>query len=60
MSPITPFINPIEWVRAYRFNKQNAKFDKSSYDLELYLYSKILNNNMLHWGYFEDIDVKAD
>ncbi len=60
MSAITPFLNPVEWVRAYRFNKQNAKFDKSSYDLELYLYSKILNNNMLHWGYFEDTDVKPD
>jgi len=60
MGSITPFFNPIEWVRAYRFNKQNAKFDKSSYDLELYLYSKILNNNMLHWGYFEDTDVKPD
>jgi hypothetical protein len=50
MSLITPFFNPMEWVRAYRFNKRNAKFDKSSYDLELFLYSKILNNNMLHWG----------
>jgi cyclopropane fatty-acyl-phospholipid synthase-like methyltransferase len=60
MSTITPFFNPIEWVRAYRFNKENAKFEKSSYDLELFLYSKILNNNMLHWGYFEDPEVQPD
>lgn len=60
MSTFAPFFNPIEWARAYRFNKQNAVFEKSSYDLELYLYSKILNNNMLHWGFFEDTEVKAD
>jgi cyclopropane fatty-acyl-phospholipid synthase-like methyltransferase len=57
MSILGPFFNPVEWVKAYKFNKENSKFDKSSYDLELYLYSKILNNNMLHWGYFEDTKV---
>ena len=60
MNAFAPFFNPIEWYRAYRFNKQNAKFEKSSYDLELYLYSKILNNNMLHWGYFENTEVEPD
>ncbi len=51
---IVPFINPVEWIKAYRFKRQNSKFDKSMYDMELHLYSKILNNKMLHWGYFED------
>lgn len=51
---IVPFINPVEWIKAYRFKRQNSKFDKSLYDMELHLYSKILNNKMLHWGYFED------
>lgn len=60
MSILTTLLNPIEWVRAYRFHQQNAKFDKSSYDLELYLYSKILTNDMLHYGYFEDINVKPE
>lgn len=60
MNTFAPFFNPVEWYRANRFNKQNAKFEKSSYDLELYLYSKILNNNMLHWGYFENTDVEPD
>lgn len=60
MSNVTPFLNPIEWVRAYNFHKRNSKFDKSSYDLELYLYSKILTNNMLHYGYFDDVDVKPE
>lgn len=51
---IVPFINPVEWIKAYRFKRQNSKFDKSMYDMELHLYSKILNNKMLHWGYFDD------
>ena len=57
---ITTFLNPINWYRAYQYNKKNANYDKSSYDLELYLYSKILKNDMLHWGYFEDINIAPD
>jgi len=60
MSLLSTLLNPLEWFRAYRFHQQNAKFDKSSYDLELYLYSKILTNDMLHYGYFEDINVKPE
>ncbi|MDO9154540.1 MAG: class I SAM-dependent methyltransferase [Paludibacter sp.] len=60
MSKIGPFFNPVEWVKAYRFHKRNSTFDKSTYDLELYLYSKILNNNMLHWGYFENFVISPD
>ena len=60
MKNLYPFINPIQWIRARKFAKQNAKFDKSSYDLELFLYSKILTNNMLHYGYFEDINIKPE
>ncbi len=54
MSKLTPFFNPVAWYKAWRFHKKNTAFDKSTYDLELYLYSKILQNNMLHWGYFEN------
>ena len=60
MSNLTPFFNPIAWIRAYQFRKRNGKFDKSSYDLELYLYSKILKNNMLHYGYFDDVAVTPE
>lgn len=56
----TPFINPVEWIRARRFRKKTARFEKSSFDLELYLYSKILTNNMLHWGYFKDPSIRAE
>lgn len=57
---ISTFLNPINWFKAYQFHKENANYDKSSYDLELYLYSKILKNDMLHWGYFEDINIAPD
>jgi SAM-dependent methyltransferase len=60
MSNFSPFYNPVEWFRAYRFHKSNAKFDKSMYDLELFLYSKILRNNMLHYGYFDDPSINPD
>ena len=60
MSNISPFLNPIQWYKAYKFHKANAKFDKSQYDLELFLYSKILKNNMLHYGYFENPDINPE
>jgi cyclopropane fatty-acyl-phospholipid synthase-like methyltransferase len=53
-------LNPATWIRAYKFHKKNSKFDKSQYDLELYLYSKILKNDMLHYGYFDNPEVEAD
>ncbi len=57
---IATFLNPINWIKAYQFHKSNAQYDKSSYDLELFLYSKILKNDMLHYGYFEDINIDAE
>ncbi len=57
MKLITPFLNPIQWFKAGSFARKNRKADKVNYDLELYLYSKVLTNNMLHYGYFEDVDV---
>lgn len=60
MKNLTPFINPIEWVRAWKFKKQSRRYDKSSFDLELHLYSRILNSRMLHYGYFDDPEIKAE
>jgi len=56
---MAPFLNPLEWIRAARFRKKNAAYDRASYDLELEFYSKILSNNMLHYGYFENPDIAA-
>ena len=53
-------INPAELLRAYRFHKNQSKHIKSSEDLELMLYSKIIRNDMLHYGYFDDININAD
>lgn len=53
-------LNPVQWIKAYQFHQANAKFDKSTYDLELYLYSKVLKSDMLHYGYFENIDIAAE
>ncbi len=36
-----------------------ARYDKSHFDLELAFYAKILNNDMLHWGWFNNPDVLA-
>lgn len=52
--------NPLNWFRAWRFQRQQAVFDKSQYDLELYLYAHILKNDMLHYGYFDDADIAPE
>ena len=53
-------INPIELIRAYNFHKKQSNHIKSSEDLELMLYSKIIRNDMLHYGYFENIDIEPE
>jgi cyclopropane fatty-acyl-phospholipid synthase-like methyltransferase len=53
-------LNPVSWIKAYTYHKQNEKYDKSAYDLELFFYSKILKNDMLHYGYFEDSHVAPE
>ncbi len=53
-------INPISWIKAYRFNKHKSKLNKSEYDLELNLYSRILKNDMMHYGYFDDVEIDPE
>ena len=53
-------LNPVKWVGAYRLKKKDGKYDKSKSDLELNLYSKILKNDMLHYGYFEDTTIEPE
>jgi SAM-dependent methyltransferase len=57
---LQPFTNPFQGIKARNFALDSLKFDKSYYDLELFLYSKILTNNMLHYGYFEDIHIQPE
>jgi len=53
------FFNPVRIIQAFRYKRAQKRYDRSEFDLELYLYSKILRNGMLHYGYFEDIGIQA-
>ena len=57
---IFTLITPVKLVQAFIYHLKNKKYDKSTYDLELHLYSNILKNDMLHYGYFEDVNIQAD
>jgi MPBQ/MSBQ methyltransferase len=60
MGIVKKLLNPVNWVKAYSFNKKNKKYDRSTYDLELHLYSQMLRNDMLHLGYFEDVNTTPE
>jgi cyclopropane fatty-acyl-phospholipid synthase-like methyltransferase len=53
-------LNPAKWIKANNLKKKDGKYDKSKSDLELNLYSKILKNDMLHYGYFEDTTIEPE
>jgi cyclopropane fatty-acyl-phospholipid synthase-like methyltransferase len=55
-----PFFNPVNLIQAYRFHKNTGRYDRTVNDLELKLYSKILKNDMLHYGYFDDINTDPE
>ncbi len=59
MSFLRKVLNPLELYRAYRFHKNQKKHIKSSEDQELLFYSKIISNDMLHYGYFDDINIES-
>ena len=54
------FLNPVQLIQAYRFHKKTGRYDRTVNDLELKLYSKILKNDMLHYGYFDDVDIAPE
>jgi 2-polyprenyl-3-methyl-5-hydroxy-6-metoxy-1,4-benzoquinol methylase len=58
--PLLPFFNPVALVRAWLFHCRTNKYYKPSDDLELVLYSRILKNDMLHFGYFENGDLPVE
>ncbi|WPP51245.1 SAM-dependent methyltransferase [Catalinimonas niigatensis] len=53
-------LNPISWIKAYSYHRKNTKYDKSAYDLELFFYSRILKNDMLHYGYFDNSQIAPE
>jgi cyclopropane fatty-acyl-phospholipid synthase-like methyltransferase len=56
----SPFFNPVKLLQAYHFHKKTGRYDRTVNDLELKLYSKILKNDMLHLGYFDDVDTAPE
>jgi len=55
-----PFVNPVNLIRAYFYHKKSKPFVRAANDLELKLYSKILRNDMLHYGYFDKTDIQPE
>jgi cyclopropane fatty-acyl-phospholipid synthase-like methyltransferase len=53
-------INPVELIKAWLYHRKVSKYGQSTDNLELLFYSKILKNDMLHYGYFEDPDIEPD
>lgn len=53
---ILPFINPVKLIQAWYYQKKNPKDKESNRNSELLFYAKILKNDMLHLGYFENIN----
>jgi len=47
-------LNPVKIIRALIFQKRQKKYKRSKNDLELSLYSRILRNDMLYYGFFEE------
>jgi len=53
-------LNPARIIRAVKFHRKQKKYCKASHDLELRLYAEMLSNDMLHYGYFEDVDTEPE
>ncbi|MCX6287564.1 MAG: hypothetical protein NTY96_10660 [Bacteroidetes bacterium] len=53
-------LNPVRIFRAVQFHRKQKKYCKASHDLELRLYSEMLSNDMLHYGYFENADIEPE
>jgi len=58
-STLLTFLSPAKILRGIRYKKEQRRYDRSQFDLELYLYSRILRNGMLHYGYFEEENIEA-
>lgn len=54
---IWPLLNPIKWIKAGQYKRRQPAYERARKDLELQLYSKILNSDMLHYGYFDNPEV---
>jgi cyclopropane fatty-acyl-phospholipid synthase-like methyltransferase len=53
-------INPVQWVRAVRLHRGRKAHRHTFDDAQLALYSKILPSDFLHYGYFEDTQLRPE
>ena len=51
-------INPVQWVRAIRLHRGRKAHRHTFDDAQLALYSKFLPSDFLHYGYFDDAQVR--
>ncbi|MFB6357226.1 MAG: cyclopropane-fatty-acyl-phospholipid synthase family protein [bacterium] len=56
---ILRLLNPLRWYSALRFSSNQSKKERVEYDPQLKLYSEILGNECLHYGYFEDTELSG-
>ena len=57
---IKRLFNPIKLNRAIRLHRNRKTVDRTTYDPQLKLYSDFLTNDMLHYGYFDEIDIDPE
>ena len=53
-------LNPARIFRAVQFHRKQKKYCKVSHDQELRLYSEMLSNDMLHYGYFANAGIEPE
>jgi cyclopropane fatty-acyl-phospholipid synthase-like methyltransferase len=54
------FLNPVRHFRAMRYKRKARQERLAGNEPELDLYARILRNDMLHWGFFDDPDIAPD
>jgi 2-polyprenyl-3-methyl-5-hydroxy-6-metoxy-1,4-benzoquinol methylase len=61
LSPLfRKLINPVEVYRIVKLQRNRKKVERVRDDAQLKLYSEILKGDFLHYGYFDDPDIKPE
>lgn len=53
-------LNPVRLVRAFRAGRRQERPDRAELDPQLKLYARILGHGHLHYGYFEDTELRGE
>lgn len=57
---ILSLLNPVKLIKAFLYHRSKSSQGKSRNNMELHFYSKMLKNEMLHLGYFNDPDTQPE